>query len=79
VQAGLAVAAQPGLHTCTAAARAGVADLCIDDPGDEVRISVDTGTGTILAIADRLLRVSPMYPHVAVGATVDSSTFVTGT
>jgi hypothetical protein len=50
-------------------------ELCIGSAGDETLVSVNPGTGAILMIADRLLRTSPIYPHVADGTVVGSSTF----
>jgi hypothetical protein len=76
-----ALASLPGLHTCGPSldpARADVIDMCIDTPTVEETISVDTSTGAIVSIAERLLRPSRLYPHVQMGANVDSSTFVAG-
>jgi hypothetical protein len=52
-----------------------VIELCIDSAGDETLVSVNPDTGAILVIAGRLLRTSPMYPHVADGTVVGSNTF----
>ena len=74
------MAALPGLHACPSPLnpiRPQATDLCIDSPVDQTQISVDTGTGAIIAVADRLVQPSPAYPHVAAGTVVESSTFGT--
>jgi hypothetical protein len=73
------VASLPGLRTCQArSSRPGsrVVGLCIDSADDETIVSVAAGTGAIVAVADRLMRSSPMYPHVRVGTVIESSTFL---
>jgi hypothetical protein len=73
-----ALAALPGLRTCQPRpGQPGVrtVDLCIASTDEETLVSVDFATGAIRAIADRLLRPSPMYPHVQAGTIVESSTF----
>jgi hypothetical protein len=75
-----ALATLPGLAACQTRpglARPGVVELCVGSVGDQTLVSVDLDTGAILAIADRLLRPSPMYPHVPIGTVVGSSTFLT--
>jgi hypothetical protein len=74
-----AFAALPGLRTCQT--RLGqiqprTIELCIDSADDETLVSVDFERGAIRAITDRLLRPSPMYPHVHVGTVIGSSTFI---
>lgn len=73
-----AVASLPGLRACQT--RFGRAQpraiyLCIASADDQILVSVDLDTGAVLAIADRLLRPTPLYPHVRVGTIVGSSTF----
>lgn len=73
-----AVASLPGLRACQT--RFGRAQpraiyLCIASADDQTLVSVDLDTGAVLAIADRLLRPTPLYPHVRVGTIVGSSTF----
>lgn len=73
------MASFPGLHICqnqSGQVQPGAIELCIDSAGDETLVSVNPETGAILTIADRLLRASPMYPHVAEGTVVGSSTFL---
>ena len=72
------VASLPGLGICQnppGPATPRAIELCIDSAGDETLVSVNPDMGAILVIADRLLRTSPMYPHVADGTVVGSSTF----
>lgn len=72
------LAALPRLHFCqTRSGRAppSTAELCADSTSDEILVSVDVDTGAILTIADRLLRASPLYPHVAAGTVVGLATF----
>jgi hypothetical protein len=74
-----ALASLPRLRTCqtrSGPARPGAIELCTNSADDETLVSVDLDTGAILAIADRLLRPSPMYPHVPAGTIVGSSTFI---
>jgi hypothetical protein len=74
-----ALASLPGLHTCQTRsdqARPRTIELCIDSTDDETLVSIDFDTGAIRAISDRLLRPSPMYPHVHVGTVIGSSTFL---
>jgi hypothetical protein len=68
------VASLPGLGFCQSGPR--TVQLCADDAGDQTLVSVDTDTGAIVTIADRLLRTSSAYPHVASGTVVGSSTFL---
>ncbi|HLI41817.1 MAG TPA: hypothetical protein VKV35_09260, partial [Streptosporangiaceae bacterium] len=51
--------------------------LCLTSGGDETVVGVDLGTASIGAISDRLVRPSPLYPDVAAGTIVGSSTFAT--
>jgi hypothetical protein len=69
-----AVAALPGLRTCQT--RPHAIELCLDSTSNQTLVRVDPATGVILAIADRLLRPSPMYPHVSVGALDEWTTFL---
>jgi hypothetical protein len=71
------VASLPGLRICRTSgpARPRAIELCADSADDETRVGVDLGTGAILTIADRLLRPSPLYPHVPPGTIVGSTTF----
>ena len=74
------VASLPGLAICqnpSGPATPRAIDLCIDSAGDETLVSVNPDTGTILVITDRLMQTSRMYPHVAAGTVVGSSTFLT--
>ena len=75
-----ALASLPGLSICAnqpIQARTHTAELCIDSPTDETQISVDTSAGAILAVTDRLIQSSPLYPHVPAGTVDNSSTFTT--
>jgi hypothetical protein len=74
-----AVALLPGLRFCQprpGRAQARAITLCIGSAGDQTLVSVDLDTGAIRTIADRLLRPTPLYPHVGAGAIVGSSTFL---
>jgi hypothetical protein len=67
-----------GLRTCqtrSGRARPSAIELCADSAGDETQVSVDLNTGGILTIADRLLRTSPLYPHVRAGRAIGSITY----
>jgi hypothetical protein len=68
------VASLPGLGFCRAGPR--TVQLCVSSADDQTLVNVDTDTGAILTIADRLLRTSPAYPHVASGTVIGSSTFL---
>jgi hypothetical protein len=72
-----AVAALSGLRFCGTQpnAQTDVRVLCIQSPTDTTEITVAASTGAIVTIADRLLRPSPLYPHVAAGTVVTASTF----
>jgi hypothetical protein len=67
------LAALPGLRTCHA--KPGAVVLCADSGSEQTLVSVDFEAGSILAIADRVLRTSPAYPHVRAGSIVESTTF----
>lgn len=75
------VASQPGLRICPRTRPGPLqprsAELCLASAGHETVVSIDLGTASILSISDRLLRLSPLYPHAAVGTIVGSATFVT--
>ena len=74
------VATLPGLHRCgngtDLAGRPGQG-LCIASGGEETEVLVSPGTGSVLAVEDRLLQPSRMYPMVADGSMVSSATFLT--
>ena len=53
-------------------------ELCSASAGEEILVSIDLRTASILRIADRLQRPSPVYPHVAAGTIMESSTFLPG-
>jgi hypothetical protein len=50
--------------------------LCADSQGEEVEVLIDVHTGLVLAVEERLLKESPMYPDVAAGSLVGSTTFL---
>lgn len=73
------VASLPGLGLCkdqSGQAEPHTVEICAGAVGEQTLVSVDTGTGAIVTIMDRLLQTSPMYPHVAAGTIVGSSTFL---
>jgi hypothetical protein len=75
------MASLPGLSIChdlPGQADPGTVDLCIGSSGDQTLLNVDTSTGAIITIADRLRQASPAYPRVTGGTIVGSSTFVSG-
>lgn len=66
----------PGLRLCQPRpVQPGPVQLCLAAAAEQTLVSVDFRTGSIRGIADRLLRPSPVYPHVAAGMIVGSSTF----
>lgn len=76
------VASLPGLRVCPGT-RPGPpqprsAGLCLAAAGHETVVGIDLGTASILSISDRLVRPSPLYPHVAAGTIVGSATFTSG-
>jgi len=75
-----AVASLPGLRICQtwpSPLQPRHVQLCLASAGKETLLSIDLGTASILSISERLLRPSPLYPHVAGGTIVGSTTFVT--
>ena len=75
------MASIPGLSICQeppGQAGPDTIGLCTDSSGDETLVSIDSKTGAIVTIADRLTQTSPAYPHVAAGTIVGSSTFLSG-
>src|SRR6266851_1291833 len=74
------VGSLPGLRICQTwpgPLQPRTVELCLASADDETLVNIDLGTASILSISDRLLRPSPMYPHVAAGTIVGSATFVT--
>lgn len=75
-----AIAAQPGLRRCGAGAdpvgRHGLA-LCANVGDTETQILVNPGTCAILAIQERLLHQTPLYPFIPVSGLTSSNTFLT--
>jgi len=74
------VGSLPGLRICQAwpgPLQPRTVELCLASADHETLVSIDLGTASILSISDRLLRPSPMYPHVAAGTIAGSATFVT--
>jgi hypothetical protein len=73
-----ALAALPGLRLCGTrtdlSGRRGEG-LCADAAGQETEILVNTSTGSMLAIQERLERPSPLYPTVSAGSLIQSITF----
>lgn len=73
------VASLPGLAICqnqSSQAQSGEIDLCIDSAGHEILVNVNPDSGAIASIAERLTETSAVYPHVAAGTVVGSSTFL---
>jgi hypothetical protein len=67
-----------GLRICPAGAWAQPprpVQLCAASAGDETLVSIDVRTASILSISEILLRPSPLYPHVAAGKVVGSTSF----
>jgi hypothetical protein len=50
--------------------------LCADSEGEEVEVLVDAHTGSVLAVEQRLLQQSPLYPDVQSGSLIGSTTFL---
>jgi hypothetical protein len=53
--------------------------LCVDTGQHETEILVDSGTASVLAVEDYLLKQSPSYPGVPNGSLIQSDTFISGT
>jgi hypothetical protein len=73
------LATVPGLHLCgggTDLAHRHGQGLCADSSGEETEILVDTGTGSVLAVEDRLLQPDRMYPMVPDQTLISSTTFL---
>jgi hypothetical protein len=70
------VASLPGLGFCQDQPEPHTVKLCVGSADDQTLVNVDINTGAILVIADRLLRTSSAYPHVASGTIVGSSAFL---
>lgn len=81
-----AVASLPGLRICHPRTAAGgsssikswYASLCVTSAREQVIVAVDASLGTIRAVAERILRPSPLFPHVPAGAVVDINTYTVG-
>jgi hypothetical protein len=74
-----AVASVTGLRLCGSgtdlSGRRGEG-LCADSQGEEVEVIIDAYTGSVLAVEERLLQQSPLYPHVPAGSVIGSTTFL---
>jgi len=76
-----ALASLPGLRLCgpgrDLAGREGQR-LCASTRADEVDVVVDTGTGAVLAVDQRILQTSSWFPGVPEGSLVQSDVFIPG-
>ena len=76
-----ALASLPGLRLCgpgrDLAGREGQR-LCASTRADEVDVVVDTGTGAVLAVDQRILQTSSWVPGVPEGSLVQSDVFIPG-
>lgn len=74
-----ALGSAPGLHRCGTASdlvgRRGQA-VCADAQGEEVTVLIDAAQDSVLAVGQRLLTPSPLYPGVPRGGSIGSDTFV---
>jgi len=74
-----AVASITGLRLCGSgtdlAGRRGEG-LCADSQGEEVEVLIDSNTGSVLAVEERLLQPSLLYPNVSAGSLIGSTTFL---
>jgi len=74
-----AIAALPGLRRCgegaDLVARHGLA-LCANTGDTEIQILVNPGACAILAIQERLLHQTSLYPFIPVGSLTSSNTFL---
>jgi len=50
--------------------------LCADAKGEEVEVLIDPHTGSVLAVEERLLKPSLLYPNVPAGSLIGSTTFL---
>jgi hypothetical protein len=73
------LASLPGLHLCgpgkDLAGRAG-RRICVSTRANEVGVLVDTATGSVLAVDQRILQASPWFPGVPEGSLVESDAFL---
>jgi hypothetical protein len=76
-----ALASLPGLHLCglgrDLAGRRGQ-QICASTPTEEVEVLMDTGTGSVLAVSQRILRTTSWFPGVPDGSVVQSDAFIPG-
>jgi hypothetical protein len=74
-----ALASVPGLHLCGSArdlaGRRGKG-ICADAQGEEVKALIDTARNSVLAVEQRLLKPSALYPGVPSGSNIGSDTFL---
>jgi hypothetical protein len=66
-----------GVGTCgrPPKARLTLLTLCAAGPLTDTTVTISTATGVACSVAETLTRTSPLFPHVPVGATVDSAAF----
>ncbi len=71
----------PGLRLCgqgrDLAGRHGQR-ICASTRTEEIEVLVDTGTGSVLAVSQRILKASPWFPGVPEGSIVLLDTFIPG-
>lgn len=69
----------PGLRLCgdatDLAGRHGDG-LCVDSGTDEIKILVDAGTSSVLAVQRRIMQPSASYPGLPAGTTIELDTFI---
>lgn len=74
-----AVASITGLRLCGSGTDLGGRrgdGLCADSQDEEVEVLIDTHTGSVLAVEERLLQPSLLYPNVSAGSLIGSTTFL---
>lgn len=73
-----AIASLPGIKLCTAKfakQRAKDDGFCVDGDPSSTEVLIDSHTGVAVVVRERLTKVTPLYPHMRVGALVDSDSF----
>ena len=69
-----AMANLPGIALC-APAKARFADVCLTEGSDRYEVVIDIQHGTLVAVVQRLMAASPLFPTVAPGSVVERDAF----
>lgn len=75
----MALAGLPGARLCGAGTdllgRHGES-VCAGVPTEEIEVLIRPATGQVLAVMQRVLRPTPLFPNIAAGTVVESDTFL---